>query len=611
MFENLLRGENINYQTGRRQKYSSYQFSGEVALNSKHIILHPNFLEANINLGFNPMSRKDNYLVFPDQTETKTLRKIETFFSFFQYTPTKLNLFYNYQRSYINRELISDYEFTLKSRGATFAFSNSVLPVSVTYRNTKSKNLETVSNRELTITDKNITFNANRNFGKNQTHSIQYTYRDLFQNYYNQDTIAQYIHNFQVQDIIRGKIFYPFRLNSFINIYRQTGFFDYKKMTSNQTLNYMLPYNLVLNSGYQFLKLSQFNVEFIQNNFNFQLEHQLYASLHSTFKFMYVDTKQSSFRESYPQYMLQLNYRKKIPYGNLLMNYTGEKQDLNREGLSLELQIIDESHVLSDNEIVLLNYPFVNPSSVVVTDETGTIYYQENLDYLLVPRGDYLEIQRVPGGQIANGQTVLVDYTAVQQGNYQVGITRNFYSIRINMLQNLFEIYFSHRNQTGDIDTDIPGVPFETVFRNNMGFTIRYHGFTGGYDYVSSNSSILPYDASEFSLQGSGLIRKVTLSGGFSYRLYHLVRENENQKFYNISFQVVYPIKPDLTFKFQNNLRIQRGNGLDLDLNIIRFEMEKHIQKLRLASGFQYYKKTYLDERRTFNGFYLRAWRMF
>jgi len=50
--------------------------------------------------------------------------------------------------------------------------------------------------------------------------------------------------------------------------------------------------------------------------------------------------------------------------------------------------------------------------SVLVYNLNRTIIYQENIDCVLIRREDFTEIQRIPGGQILNGQEVSVDYQA-------------------------------------------------------------------------------------------------------------------------------------------------------------------------------------------------------
>jgi hypothetical protein len=76
--------------------------------------------------------------------------------------------------------------------------------------------------------------------------------------------------------------------------------------------------------------------------------------------------------------------------------------------------VFDERHVMVGLQPVLLLQPDIIASSIVVTDENGSIMYDEGVlgDYVVIEVGGGIETQlsRTPTSDIADGQFVLVDY---------------------------------------------------------------------------------------------------------------------------------------------------------------------------------------------------------
>jgi hypothetical protein len=76
--------------------------------------------------------------------------------------------------------------------------------------------------------------------------------------------------------------------------------------------------------------------------------------------------------------------------------------------------VFDERHVMVGLQPVLLLQPDIIASSIVVTDENGSIMYDEGAigDYVVIEVGGGIETQlsRTPTSDIADGQFVLVDY---------------------------------------------------------------------------------------------------------------------------------------------------------------------------------------------------------
>lgn len=87
--------------------------------------------------------------------------------------------------------------------------------------------------------------------------------------------------------------------------------------------------------------------------------------------------------------------------------YRWRDQQASEGGLAT---VIGERHELGPSRRFLLDELQVDPSSVRLTNEDGTIVYERQLDYQLFQSGAFLEVVALPGGRIETGQIILVDY---------------------------------------------------------------------------------------------------------------------------------------------------------------------------------------------------------
>jgi hypothetical protein len=72
--------------------------------------------------------------------------------------------------------------------------------------------------------------------------------------------------------------------------------------------------------------------------------------------------------------------------------------------------VVEELHVVDQSRQFRLEEPFPEPSSVVVKDARGAQVFRQGLDYQTAPGGSRLTVFVLPGGTIAVGDTLLIDY---------------------------------------------------------------------------------------------------------------------------------------------------------------------------------------------------------
>jgi hypothetical protein len=148
---------------------------------------------------------------------------------------------------------------------------------------------------------------------------------------------------------------------------------------------------------------------------NFFLTHQLYDSLRTDFE-LFGRFEDASFRTRNEfGGRIDEHYLKRLgDWGRLNINVSPQASMTYNRLEEDTASVIDERHVMIGLQPVLLRQPDIIASSIVVTDDNGSIVYDEGPlgDYVVNQTGGGIETQlvRTPTSDIADGQLVLVDY---------------------------------------------------------------------------------------------------------------------------------------------------------------------------------------------------------
>ena len=136
---------------------------------------------------------------------------------------------------------------------------------------------------------------------------------------------------------------------------------------------------------------------------------------------------------------------------------------------------------------------------MVVRNETGTQTLIEGVDYRLIEVGSRTQIERLIGGSILDGETVLVDYEAETGGTFeydQIDQTLNA-DFKFARYHNVFLRY---RNNRQILKSGFPTLPFNSVRAFEIGLReqlpLRWLGLQlyGEARYLQQDEDINPYD---------------------------------------------------------------------------------------------------------------------
>jgi len=542
-----------------------------------------------------------------------TVGKMDATMNFFSQRPLNFSAFFHYNNVYTNRENLSNLRSKTTSFGGNFTWYNKFLPIQASYLQGKWYETELLTGRALTTMQKNAQVRIDKSFSAYDNNQIIYFHND----YTRDDAYISRTQNVSDNISVNNTVYFnkarDYTFISSISGIDQYGSDAFRRYQIDESINLNLPKRFSLYASYNFYNYSRLAQTLNQNSVRAGLHHQLYESLRTGLSLEYNLIRQTFYKEENPRIGIDINYEKKIFLkGKLMLGYVYNWQRQRHTGDPIELQISSEQHTLTDGQITLLGRAYISVNSVVVKDATGTIIYQPNFDYILIPRSNYLEIQRMPGGQIPNKGIVFVDYIAMLPGSYKYDVNFMSATASVSLFNRLVEVYFKWSNQGySNLDT-AEYLTLNYFTQTTYGCRLEYRFASGGAEFENYQSSIIPYRLVRYWLQLQGtLLNRITFSLNGNWRDYDLIAENTRQQFIDVIGNVGYQINPQNNINLELAYRKQVGQQIDLDLLIGRLQFSTVFRQIYLKIGIQLYERDYLHERTNFIGGFFQIVRSF
>ncbi len=597
------------------EDFSRFPFLyGGIALNTQSYIGHPNLLVLDIGGEFNPGLSKQTYTVSPDRSEVLTFKKLDVRATLFRNKPMSLSSYLNLSQNFINREYVTSLKTDTRQWGINYHYRNKFLPITVSYSDRVWDQLELETGRIYQNKQSDFQARASKSFTNlGDFHEVRFwRYK-----YFRQDRSSIPINNLNYNLLINNTFYFDsqkkYMLRSSITNLNQEGNINQKRFQMFESVHLRLPYKLRFSGNYDFNNIRQQAQQYKQHRIKARLNHELFSSLKTGVYFENFKTIHTAYDETNIRAGASLNYTKKIPTGILSLIYTFNKHSQNVvSNPGSTVQIIDENQVLADGQIVLLNRPYVNVNTIVVKDPTGSIIYQKDFDYFIQERNEFIEISRVPGGQIANNSAVLIDYVAAQVGSYNFDANMQSLTARVTLLDRLVEVYYTISTQDY---SNIESGEFLTLnfyTRNFYGGRIQYKFMNAGVERDDYNSTIVPYKKMRYYLQMNGKIgEKTLLSLNGDLSDINLIETDTDQLFSSLYGKIIYQFKPQTKLNFDLGYRKQIGEQIDLDLITAKIEYNTVYRNLYMKVGLEVYRRNYVGEQLNFRGIYFQIDRKF
>lgn len=609
-FESLYRSrEDISPSIFEQQK--NYAFNHSFLLNAKSYVWHPSFMVFDAELEYSPETNRSNYLVSPNRSENRTMKKIDLRTLFFQDKPVTLGLHTNLNESYQNRENLTNIRSKNKQWGALFS-SKKVLPFSLKYDQGVWDQEEISSGRK--SRDEFSTFEArlSKSFTKQDDNKLIYTYNNFMRENMNEYRVTNWYNRVALLNDIYLDSEKKHKFKSMISYIDQKGNQEYKRLQAMERLRFKLPKNFNLSAIYRYYKINQPTQGMTQHGGIVNLDHQLYESLNTTIFTEYNYINHTAYLEKNAKVGFSVRYNKKIPFGHLTLAYNYSLRHIDMTSESVINNVINEEYLIDDAQVSFLRSPYIDVNSIVVKDETGTIIYMQDFDYVIVEHASYVEIRRVPGGQIANLQTAYVDYVAIQPGTYEYDGQNTNFSASVHLFKQLIEVYYRRATQDYYNIQKTNFLTLNYITQNIYGGVIKIGPLKGGVEYDKYNSSIVPYHMWKYFLEFQIKIKRRLLVALNANKRDEFMYVNRITHTYNdINLRLSYRIRNNSNIMLQSGYRQQIGSGIDLNLLIGRLEYSTMFRKIYFSVGLEVYKRDYLNNIINFNGGFIRLSRKF
>lgn len=296
-------------------------------------------------------------------------------------------------------------------------------------------------------------------------------------------------------------------------------------------------------------------------------------------------------------------------WGNLQLGYAGGLDREERSATGSVLDVLDEAHTLTDGSLVFLTQPFVVDASIRVTDQTGTILYLRDLDYVVISQGALTEIRRVPGGTIPNGATVLVDYSAVLDPSASYTSYANSGQFRLDLWKGLLGLYghWTTLDFSGGEQLNLRWMDDRTV-----GLDSTWRWLRVGAEYQIVDSNLSPYTRQRCFQSAQFRPAEFTLLGLDLDQSWTDFRDSgRKQTSYGATARLQQRLTPTLAWSAEGGIRMERGETFDADHASARTELNWAVGKLTLKFGYEYGSESHPTDLRERHFVYLRARRTF
>lgn len=156
----------------------------------------------------------------------------------------------------------------------------------------------------------------------------------------------------------------------------------------------------------------------VQNSVNAGLNYRFSPDLSVTLAARGEGNRGSQFSSTLYAVDGAAQYRRTLPLGMLTAVFNSAYSKRDQQEVGLQTKMLGERLNLTSSNFATLSKPQIADGSVVVRNTTRTQVFMEGSDYLLSQVGLETRIQRLIGGNILDGQEVLIDYAFASGGSY-------------------------------------------------------------------------------------------------------------------------------------------------------------------------------------------------
>jgi len=185
---------------------------------------------------------------------------------------------------------------------------------------------------------------------------------------------------------------------------------------------------------------------------------------------------------------LNLGYQRKIP-GGMIYASLGQDYRVTQRSVGEEfVQVIDESHQLTTGAVTVLGNRYVDLASIVVTSADHSIVYAEDVDYTLEVIDSSVRISRTTFGLIAEGDSVLVNYSYLSNPAFDSSTYGQSYGIGF-YLWSAWRINYRYAHSQQDFISGTPPDVLAESTRHTLDTDLTWKWSTTRFLYEDTDST--------------------------------------------------------------------------------------------------------------------------
>jgi hypothetical protein len=240
----------------------------------------------------------------------------------------------------------------------------------------------------------------------------------------------------------------------------------------------------------------------------------------------------------------------------------------------------------------LLDNTRVSIGSIVVTDETGFLVYQEGIDYRVETLGSRVRLVRVLSGSIADGESVLVDYEFSFSPDLSFTIKGSSASFRLDTPSNV-SVYYRYERENEDFVSGVADGFLEDQRTHVVGATWSWKALSVGDEYEVNRLSASEFLTNRFFAEfGARLPRNTTLNVSGNYTRTRFTEVDRTLNMYVVNTRLATIFRVGLSLENEAWLRVDRGTpdeeGLDSELGGARVKVVRRFRALTITAGLFY-----------------------
>ena len=481
---------------------NQFLFRSNFKLSTSAFLFRPDILSLDIDGEYSPSINPNKLVGMPEISENINTNSITGQMDLLNVLPIKLNIFGNISNSTITMEFGNKIKSISQGYGISSNFPNDILPVSAIYSKNSTNQQDLFSLTNYISNVEQFSGSTRRDIGEFMNNNLNVSYQKIRTQYYSKSELQNNVFDIALSDnlnMLKGNV----QLNSNTSYTNTLGNFNNKRLNEILNLNILLPYRFKLSGIYNYLKNSFDSLDNVNNTPKIQLEHQLYSNLNSIIYYQSQNSVVSNkgikiYNEKFDQFGGIFSYTKRIPTGRFGIVYDIREQIIKRDNSSKSIIVKNEEYSIEDGNLTFLKYPNVQENSIVIRDETGTLIYQRDIDYLLILVNTYYQIARIPTGRILNNSKVYIDYTTnVTMINNSDNIYQSL-NFSLSLFNGILSTYFkiSENNYKNIEQADLNLLKIDHV--KSVGFSLNIGKFNSNGSYTVVNSNISPNSNIDF-----------------------------------------------------------------------------------------------------------------